>query len=124
MLGIEGGQRKAEQDDGQRRGAALIVGRPDDGEEDLRREDIEIPPSTSGLPKSAMLSTKPSRKALASPGRISGSEIVVNVFQRLARKVWEASSSEGLMPCTTPISTRKAMGVKARSCDISTPGRP
>ncbi len=32
----------------------------------------KLPPSTSGLPKSARLSMKPSRKALASPGRISG----------------------------------------------------
>ena len=29
----------------------------------------KLPPSTSGLPKSAMLSTKPSRNALARPGR-------------------------------------------------------
>jgi hypothetical protein len=29
---------------------------------------LKLPPSTSGLPKSAMLSMKPSRKALASPG--------------------------------------------------------
>ena len=36
----------------------------------------KLPPSTSGLPKSAMLSMKPSRKALARPGRISGSDTV------------------------------------------------
>ena len=33
-----------------------------------------LPPSTSGLPKSAMLSIKPIRKALARPGAISGSD--------------------------------------------------
>ena len=32
----------------------------------------KLPPRTSGLPKSAMLSMKPRRKALARPGRISG----------------------------------------------------
>ena len=46
----------------------------------------KLPPSTSGLPKSAMLSMKPSRKALARPGRISGSDTVQKVCQRLARK--------------------------------------
>ena len=84
----------------------------------------KLPPSTSGLPKSAMLSMKPSRKALASPGRISGSETVRKVCQRLARSVWAASSIDGLMPSTTPISTKKAIGVKASSCAISRPGRP
>ena len=41
-----------------------------------------------------------------------------------ARSVCEASSSDGLMPCTTPSSTRKAIGVKARSCANATPARP
>ena len=71
-----------------------------------------------------MLSMKPSRKALASPGRISGSETVRNVCQRLARSVCAASSIEGETPSTTPISTRKAMGVKASVCAIISPGRP
>ena len=71
-----------------------------------------------------MLSMKPSRKALARPGRISGSETVRNVCQRLARSVCEASSIDGLTPSTTPISTRKAIGVKARIWAISRPGRP
>ena len=43
----------------------------------------KLPPSTSGLPKSAMLSMKPSRKALARPGRISGRVTVTKVCQRL-----------------------------------------
>jgi hypothetical protein len=34
------------------------------------------PPTTTGLPKSAMLSMKPTRKALARPGFISGSVTV------------------------------------------------
>ena len=71
-----------------------------------------------------MLSTKPSRNALARPGRINGQVMVRKVVQFLARKVCEASSSDGLMPCTTPISTRKAIGVNASSCASSTPGRP
>ena len=71
-----------------------------------------------------MLSMKPSRKALARPGRISGRETVRKVVQRSARRVCAASSSDGLMPSTTPISTRKAIGVKARSCAINTPGKP
>ena len=55
---------------------------------------------------------------------MSGSVIVEKVAQLLARNVCDASSSDGLMPCTTPMRTRKAIGVKARSCAISTPGRP
>ena len=31
-------------------------------------------------------------------------------------QIREASSIDGLTPCTTPMSTRKAMGVKDRSC--------
>ena len=77
-----------------------------------------------GLPKSAMLSMKPTRKALASPGRISGSDMVAKVAHGSARKVREASSSVGLTPSTTPISTRKATGVKAKSCASNTPPKP
>ena len=71
-----------------------------------------------------MLSMKPTRKALARPGRISGSDTVAKVAQRSARRVCEASSSVGLTPSTTPISTRKATGVKAKSCASSTPWKP
>ena len=71
-----------------------------------------------------MLSTKPSRNAFAMPGRRSGQVTVRNVVQRLARSVCAASSSEGLIPCTTPISTRNAIGANARSWAISTPGKP
>ena len=39
------------------------------------------PPTTIGLPKSAMLSMKPTRKALARPGFISGSVTVVKVLR-------------------------------------------
>ena len=46
----------------------------------------KLPPSTSGLPKSARLSTKPIRKALARPGRIRGQVTVLKVRQRSARK--------------------------------------
>ena len=68
-----------------------------------------------------MLSTKPSRNAAARPGRSSGSVTVRNVVQPRARSVCEASSSDGLMPCTTPSSTRNAIGVKASSCANATP---
>src|SRR5438477_6980220 len=84
----------------------------------------KLPPRTSGLPKSARLSTKPRRKALARPGRISGKEIVENVVHGLARKVCEASSRVGLTPSTTPISKRKAVGVNDSSCAKRIPGRP
>ena len=66
----------------------------------------KLPPSTSGLPKSARLSTKPIRKALARPGRISGHVTVANVRQRSARSVRAASSIDGLIPSTTPMMTR------------------
>ena len=55
---------------------------------------------------------------------MSGNVTVRNVVQRLARRVCEASSRVGLMPCTTPMRTRKAIGVKARSWAMSTPGKP
>ena len=73
----------------------------------------KFPPRTSGLPKSAMLSIKPSRKAFASPGRINGSDTVRKVCQRFARSVCAASSIDGETPSTTPINTRNAIGVKA-----------
>ncbi len=38
--------------------------------------------------------------------------------------LWDASSIEGLTPSTTPIITRKAMGVNARICAIKMPGIP
>ena len=85
---------------------------------------LKLPPSTSGLPKSAMLSMKPSKKALARPGRISGQVTVLNVTQLLARKVCEASSMAGLMASTTPMSTMKLMGVKASNCARKTPQKP
>ena len=58
-----------------------------------------------------MLSMKPSRKALASPGRISGSDTVFSTCIGEARNVCAASSIEGLTLSTTPTSTRKAIGV-------------
>ena len=67
---------------------------------------------------------KPRRKALASPGRISGSEIVENVVHGRARKVCDASSRVGLTPSTTPINKRKAVGVNDRSCARRIPGSP
>jgi hypothetical protein len=45
------------------------------------------PPTTIGLPKSAMLSMKPTRKALARPGVSSGSVTVMKVRCGLARRV-------------------------------------
>ena len=84
----------------------------------------KLPPSRIGLPKSAIDSMKLIRNALASPGRISGSDTVVNVFQRSARSVCAASSSVGEMPSTTPISTRNAIGVNANTWASSTPWKP
>ena len=55
---------------------------------------------------------------------MSGSDTVQKVRQRSARKVCAASSIEGLIPSTTPMRTRKAMGVKASTCASQTPGRP
>jgi hypothetical protein len=66
----------------------------------------------------------PSKNALASPGRINGNETVQKVSQVFARKVCAASSIEGLMPSTTPISTRNAIGVKAMVCANQIPGKP
>ena len=43
---------------------------------------------------------------------------------RLARSVEDASSMAGEMPSTTPISTRKAVGVKEKTCANQTPLKP
>jgi hypothetical protein len=77
-----------------------------------------------GLPKSAMLSMKPTRKAFARPGLSSGSVTVMNVRRRSARSVCAASSSDGLTPCTTPRMIMKAIGVKANICASQTPNTP
>ena len=82
------------------------------------------PPKIIGLPKSAMLSMKPTKKALAKPGLSKGRVTVVKVRQRLARKVCAASSSAGLTPCTTPRMIMKAIGVKANICASQTPNTP
>ena len=82
------------------------------------------PPRTSGLPKSAIDSMKPIRNALASPGAISGSDTLRKVRQRSARRVWLASSIDGLTPSTTPISTRNEIGVKLSTWAIQIPVRP
>ena len=71
-----------------------------------------------------MLSMKLIRKAFTSPGRISGSDTSANVRHRFARTVCAASSSVGETPSTTPISTRKAMGVNANTCASSMPVNP
>ena len=42
---------------------------------------------------------------------MSGRDTVRNVRQRSARIVRAASSMDGLIPSTTPMSTRKVMGV-------------
>ena len=58
----------------------------------------KLPPSTSGFPKSDKLSTKPNKKVLVIPGRMSGQVTVLKLCQCEARSVCEASSSVGLMP--------------------------
>ena len=83
----------------------------------------KLPPSTSGLPKSARLSMKPSRKALARPGRISGSEHGAEGLPAIGAQRLRGFLHRGLTPSTTPISTRKAIGVKARTCAISRTGQ-
>ena len=85
---------------------------------------LKLPPITSGLAKSAMLSMKPIRKALARPGRISGQVTVRKVYQGLARSVCDASSRLGATPCSTPSSTSIAIGVKASTCAMVMPGMP
>ena len=77
-----------------------------------------------GLPKSARLSTNTTSQALARPGSISGSVTVRKVRIRDARSVVEASSIDGEMPSTTPISTRKAVGVNENTCASNTPPNP
>ncbi|MNQ92716.1 hypothetical protein D3C85_1081490 [compost metagenome] len=54
-----------------------------------------MPPSTSGLLKSASDWTITIRNAFASAGFSSGTKTPLKVCQRLARRVYDASSSEG-----------------------------
>ena len=77
-----------------------------------------------GLPKSAMLSIKPTKNALAKPGASNGKVMVMKVFMRLARSVCAASSSDGLMPCTTPRMIMNEIGVKANNCANQMPNSP
>ena len=82
------------------------------------------PPTTIGLPKSAMLSMKPTKKALARPGLSSGRVMVRKVLRVSARRVCAASSRLGETPCTTPRMIMKATGVKAKVCATHTPNQP
>ena len=66
----------------------------------------------------------PNKNAFAKPGRISGKDTVQNVCHRDALRVWDASSFEGLIPSTTPINTRNAIGVYAKICAIRIPVSP
>ena len=85
---------------------------------------VKLPPITSGLAKSAMLSMKPIRNALARPGRINGHVIVRNVYQGPARSVCDASSRLGATPCSTPSSTSMEIGVNASTWAMVMPGMP
>ena len=71
---------------------------------------LKLPPITSGLAKSARLSTNPIRNAFASPGRINGQVTVRKVRQGPARNVRAASSRLGLTPCRTPARIMNAIG--------------
>ena len=82
------------------------------------------PPTTMGLPKSAMLSMKPIKKALARPGPSRGSVMVRKVCAGLARRVCAASSRLGATPCTTERMIMNAIGAKAKVCAIQMPTQP
>ena len=82
------------------------------------------PPTTIGLPKSAMLSIKPTKNAFAKPGLSSGSVTVMKVWPGVALSVCAASSKLGAMPCTTPRMIMNAIGVKAKVCATHTPNQP
>ena len=105
-------------------GAALVVLRADDGEEDLGRQHLEIAAEHERVAEvgEALDEAEQERVGEARPHQRQrdGAER----RPALARSVCAASSSDGLMPCTTPISTRKAIGVNASSCAMRTPGRP
>src|SRR5690606_13060415 len=63
-------------------------------------------------------------KAFAMPGFMSGNETFQKVRHLSARSVCEASSIDGLTPSTTPMSTRKAIGVKDKTWAIHIPVKP
>ena len=77
-------EREAEQHDGAAPPRAPgRVAAPTTAKKILVDSTSKLPPSTSGLPKSARLSTKPSRKALARPGPHQRQVTVRKVVQRL-----------------------------------------
>ena len=102
-----------------------IVLRADDGEEDLGRQHLvvaaehqrvaEIGQALDEAEQEGVGEARPQQR----PG--DGAEDVVQRAgaQRLRRLLERRAD-----PCTTPISTRKAIGVKASSWAIATPGRP
>ena len=67
---------------------------------------------------------KPSRNAFAIPGLINGKVTVLKTCHLDALNVWDASSIDGLTLSTTPIKTKKAIGVKARVWANQIPGKP
>ena len=62
------------------------------------------PPMIIGFAKSAMDSINVTKNALPRPGSISGNVTSVNTFQRLAPMSRAASSSEGSMFLSRPLS--------------------
>ncbi len=77
-----------------------------------------------GFPKSARLSMATRRKAFAIPGRASGQITVRRMYHLEAPRVSAASSRLTSSACTTPCSTRYAIGAYARIWANATPTGP
>ena len=121
----ERAEREGEQQDAERGRATLVELRADDREEDLGRQHAEVAAEQDRVAEIGDRLDEADRGTRwRGPGRISGSETSANTRQRSARSVCAASSMLGDTPSTTPISTRKAIGVNANTCATSTPCRP
>ena len=113
LLDEEGEQGEAEEHDRQGRGASGIMLRADDREEDLGREHIVIATQHQGVAEICQAFDEAEEERIGEPR--------AHQRKRDGAKRGPAIGAEGLRgffegrayPSTTPISTRKAMGVKA-----------
>ena len=120
--------RKGEEQEyhGEHRRTPLIVLGADDGEENFSGKHVVVPAEHERIAEIGHALDEPQQKRVCQAWTYQrpGTCIVRNVCQRLARRVWAASSMDGLTPSTTPIRTRNAIGVKASVWAMRIPGRP
>ena len=120
-LDEERGEREGEEQDAERRRAALVELGADDREEDLGRQHTEVAAQHDRVAEVGDRLDEADQERVREAGAHQRQRDRRERRQRLARSVCAASSIDGETPSTTPISTRKAIGVKANTCASSTP---